>query len=412
MENTYFEILGHKIPTMVYLGLFPFYLVTRRARRSWRVLFRNRTFVSALGYLGILVVNALFVLKDLFWRPDKYTNSLWLSTFGRIIFVLLIFWVFEKERDVIKLVAAYGLGLALSALSSYPAMFLLHHYIFNSNVTVGNEGYQRAMGFFLNPNLFGLSVTYLILVLLYLYFSGTVRNVIVLIISFILFPPLLLSYSRVAWLSLCFGAIVLFLTYSSRKRKAQLVFGMLLIVGSLAFILLHDPATLHRIDDATSGGSAYGRLISISAAYEHWIYAPWFGIGAYKTQTLPSAGGLSIHSFYLQALFETGIVGFVITMYMLAEIYMGFRRIKGSRFLSKQARSFCELASVLIVTYYFAIILGNQIQDDFFWYLIAAQLVFSKSIMRKRSLELLERSRAVLRHADTNSHPQALQRKA
>jgi len=169
-ENFYAPTLFNiKIPTIFYLTIFLFYFLFGNKEYTYQLLTKNIVAKFMLAYLFILIINNAFIVGKLFWRMDEYSNVLWLSTLKRVLFVVLIFWVFDKPKEVIKLFMFYLGGIFLSALAAYLQMLVLHHGIFSSSDISSNEGYLRATGFYDNPNEFGFSIVVLLSISIYQY---------------------------------------------------------------------------------------------------------------------------------------------------------------------------------------------------------------------------------------------------
>ena len=62
----------------------------------------------------------------------------------------------------------------------------------------------------------------------------------------------------------------------------------------------------------------------------------------------------------------------------MATILSSFNKFRRSKFLSTDAKIFSEFSLIIIIVYYFQIFFGNNIQDEFFWFLISIQFVFFK----------------------------------
>ena len=197
----------------------------------------------------------------------------------------------------------------LSSFAAYPEMFILKHHLF-SDVSEGNEGYQRAMGFFGNPNDFALA-TVIATIFIYHKYLLTRRKM-YLIITLLLIPPVFLSFSRNG-LACLFLAV--FLTFNfGKKIKWKTIFYIAFTFVGLLSVIYYVPSIRERVLLLFSGddSSAIGRLIVMYNAYDKWLTMPFFGIGAYSSPLLMEGLGnsgllLTIHNFYAHALFETGM---------------------------------------------------------------------------------------------------------
>ena len=382
-ESSLIDIYGYKIPALFFISLFP--IVFLKAHKKDLLINVKYNIVIKYVCLYILIVffNYLFVVGDLFWRPYPEIGPLYIGLIRRLIFVMVVYYTFSDEKEAIKLFLFYCGGLLISGLSAYIEMLVLRHNIFNADLTEGNEGYLRAMGFFYNPNEFGLTIVIVITVLLFLYFSQMVKRKFIIVLVFLLVPPLLFSYSRNAWVCLVISVILLAKKFADKKHRTIIYMLTVSVMLVLFAILFSVSEFRERLLSLFSGSdaSALGRFAVIASSYETWLSKPFMGIGVYISTTLFEGLGndgllITIHSFYLHSLFEMGIIGFVITMGLLYSLYFSYKKNVSLLALSVEARQFSQLCLIILAVFYFYIVSGNHINYDFFWYLIAIQTVF------------------------------------
>ena len=301
-ESDYVSVFnGLKIPTLFYMLCFLWLLVFDHSKYTFSYLKKNTISYFMISYLLILALNNYFVNEDLFWYIKGSSSVLWLSTLKRVLFVFLVFWVFETEKEVIKYMFFYLMGLFSSVIASYVEMLVFHHAIFDSTVTAGNEGYLRATGFFENPNVFGFSVVILLAGCIY-YFQKTRNNNYMFMVPILIYP-LLSSYSRSSWLSTVFALLVIVFVLSRRISKVKLLSTTVVFLVFLYLVVVDNQSLRNRFLDLSLGdASVASRLISMNISYELWLKNPILGIGANKTATLYE-GAVGIHNFYLHSLF-------------------------------------------------------------------------------------------------------------
>ncbi|MBO9684193.1 MAG: O-antigen ligase family protein [Flavisolibacter sp.] len=380
-ETDLVSIAGIKIPALTTILFFIAAFILSR-RKQFVFLFSNRLFNAALLYFVIILFNYAFVLHNLFFKASEELTPLWISIFRRMITVLFIFFAFRDVQQGIRLFHFYCAGLVLSSLSAYPEMFLLKHTLFNASITEGNEGYQRAIGFFTNPNDFALT-TVVALVFVFNYYLFT-RSKFLLILSILLIPPVFLSFSRNGLACLF---ITLFLTFNvGKKVKWKTVLYILFSFLSLCFIIYSVPSIRERVLLLFSGddSSAIGRMIVIYTAFQKWLTMPLLGIGVYFSPLLMEGFGnsglvITIHNFYAHALLETGVIGFSIVLWFLICFYKSIRKVFRSQPPATELFIYSKAALITLLVTCFYIFSGNHILFEFFWYMVGVQLVILRA---------------------------------
>jgi O-antigen ligase len=388
-ETDLLSLGGIKIPALM-STLFFLAAFTLSRQKDFSFLLNNGLFTKAALYFIVIFLNYAFVLHDLFFKVYEELTPLWISLLRRIITALFIFFTFRKEEQAIKLFYFYCGGLVLSSLSAYPEMFLLKHTLFNASITEGNEGYQRAIGFFSNPNDFALTTVVAAIFIYHRYLQC--KNKIYLILTLLLIPPVFLSFSRNGMACLF---LAIFLTFNIGKRiRWKTIFYIAISFVSLCFLIYSVPSLRERVllSFSDDDSSSVGRLLVVYAAFEKWLTMPFWGIGTYSAPLLMEDFGnigllITIHNFYAHALFETGIIGFAVVLWFLITFYKsikkGWTTQVGSSVLSMYERS--SLITLVVTCFY--IFSGNHIIFEFFWYMVGVQLVIMRSLYNKRKVQ-------------------------
>lgn len=383
-ESNLISVAGLKIPAFFNFFLLFTALVLSK-RPDYLFLFRVKTVRLAILYIGIIVFNYAFVLNDLFFKVFDDITPLWISLIRRVILAASIFFAFRDDQQAIKVFHFYCAGLLLSAFSAYPEMLIFHHNLITPEA-VSNEGYQRALGFFSNPNDFALTIVISGVFVFHQYMYT--KNKAFLLIYLLLIPPLLFTYSRNGFACL---VLSIFLTVYLGKKinyKRIIYFGFSAV--GLAVVMLSIPSIRDRILLLFSGedSSMAARSVVLLAAAQKWTTMPVFGIGIYSTPLLMVDSGnegllLTIHNFYAHALLEGGVVGFLVAIMFL---YSLFRLSKSNYVFYKGTESetyyFSRAALISLIVTYCYIFFGNHINFEFLWYLIGVQLVLLRTIKR------------------------------
>jgi O-antigen ligase len=384
-ETNLLTIGSVKVPALFSFLFFGTAFVLSR-RKDFSFLFRNRIFNLGLLYFIVIFLNYAFVNKDLFFKVYDELTPLWISLFRRIVTALFIFFTFRDERQAIRIFHFYIGGLVLSSLAAYPEMLILKHHLFDPGVSEGNEGYQRAIGFFSNPNDFALTTVISIIYIYHRYLRT--GNKAMLLLCLLLVPPIFWSYSRNALACLVLAMALNF--YLGRGLSWKLILYLGLSFVGLCVVVLSVPSIRERLFLLFSGEdtSAVGRVLVMIAAYQKWLTMPVWGIGILSAPLLLEDAGnegllITIHNFYAHALFESGIVGFVVVILFLRAIFLGNRRIYRLPDVDPQVRLFTRATLIALIVTFFYIFSGNHIIFEFFWYLIGVQLVLARALAKK-----------------------------
>jgi O-antigen ligase len=359
-------------------------------KKEFSFLFTNKVFIYGGLYLLVAFINYAFVLNDLFFKVYDELTPLWISLFRRVITVLYIYLTFKDEKQAMKLFYFYCGGLVLSSFASYPEMFILKHHLFDAAVAEGNEGYQRAIGFFSSPNDFALTTIIAFIFTLNVY--TRTKRPLSLFISLLLIPPVFLSYSRNGMACLVLAIILTY--YIGKGLKFRTIFYLAGIFIGLCLVAYLVPSIRERILLSFSGEdtSAVGRYIVILAAYDKWLTMPFWGIGIFSAPLLMEGLGnagllITIHNFYAHTLFEAGIIGFAIVLLFLHSIYKLAAKIWKTTTVSPAVSGFGKSALIALIVTYVYIFSGNHIIFEFFWYLMGVLLVIRRSIVKKTNIQ-------------------------
>jgi O-antigen ligase len=188
--------------------------------------------------------------------------------------------------------------------------------------------FNRATGTFLHPDPFGIFLAVVMLAALPLMLAkGMPGRSLLWLAAPIATFALVGSYTRTAWVGLVFGMLVI----GVLRYRSMLVLAPVLLVLVLAAV----PSISHRFADLSRGRTPYGAGNSFAARVHLWTQnlpkferKPVLGEGL-KAIVETDQTGFRVHSDYIRALVETGGLGFVAFLWLLAAT--GFGCIRGFR---------------------------------------------------------------------------------
>lgn len=199
---------------------------------------------------------------------------------------------------------------------------------------------QRFSGFFPNPN--GLGMVAAICMLLLIGISQDARHACRVLFALML-AGVILSGSRTAALILVSGFLYLFLSrVVNRKFLVAVVVGWALLIPGAIIVMqmgLFQLSTLPAwVNDqeffiATIRGPFL--LEASQAAMANLVVGGGFGVGA-EVSFGANAGQMAVHSVFLNAVIETGLVGLILLLVMwISFIFVGSRQKYGSSQIDK-----------------------------------------------------------------------------
>lgn len=262
-------------------------------------------------------------------------------------FTLILIWIFCCIESIIGLLQEFG------------------------SVKSDNE-FFRVVGTFINPNFLGVNIMLGLITVLYLFFIQFFQNKTLKLFLVLSAIPMLyvfyLTESRASWLALCVAVLVFFATSEksisfirNHKMKALGILSVIVFLGisSLYF--------LYKIDTDSVDGRSLIRKITLSKIEEK----PIFGYGVFNFSGVYNnakadyflnnkrqweeikVGNYVSYTYndYLQVIFETGLVGFVLLTLILFFILKGVTLNQKTRFGLMLIITFAFLAVFTSVIY-------------------------------------------------------------
>ena len=326
--------------------LFVLAFTTRVVRRREGTL--SRTLATAIGFVAAF---AVVYLLGFFNLPNDFARIQFLKGMViwvlQMLFMLTLAWhiVLRGRRMFVLVVGALLAGIVVNAAYGIVSLVLIKTTGINIDeyiVTPLTFGQGRDSG----AHLLGAGIYRI---------NGLMRDVnhlgvtaasgIVLTIAWlrgrwmwwtagILFLGLVLTLSRSGALALMAGLAVLAVANRDRLVSRDVFAGIgVVAVAGIAFVAifpeLFNTLVASRLD--TSGTSTRTHLFLYTLVPVMLEQHPFLGIGyntfAVEFETLSGRDGFGPHSFYIQTISETGIVGFGLLIAFLAWIFMTLHRV-------------------------------------------------------------------------------------
>lgn len=267
---------------------------------------------------ALVLLFFLWNLVSMIWSQNLDGTIQRIKTYGQIFILMLIFWeFFQKPEQLSTALQAYVFGAYVLVINS------IYNYI-QGSVSVAYEERYSATG--VNANDLTLILLLGLPVAMQLFFSTLHgRQNILLRIVYLAYIPLaifaiLLTGSRTSLI-----AVIPFVFYLAGTRqiqpKTKLLVVSILLVSLLALIPFIPSTLVSRL--GTLGSSIESR--DLGGRFELWMEAlqvfsvhPITGLGS---GTLVSAIGSAAHNTFVSVLAETGVVGFILFLLILAIVF-------------------------------------------------------------------------------------------
>jgi O-antigen ligase len=212
---------------------------------------------------------------------------------------------------------------------SIGSIFLASFYLFNIGVTISED--NRISLFGDNENFVGVKMSISIILILFIVFQNNLKlnklRFILLIPIPIMFKLLIETGSRVSIISLLL--MVLLSIYYIKINKLYIKLTLLIFVFILTFIafqfILQNQLLLLRLFSSLENKDIGGRDVIFLEIWNQVRYYPILGIG--QTGYYEFFGTGSPHNVLLEVFSYTGIIGLILYLYFLYDIYIISRRV-------------------------------------------------------------------------------------
>lgn len=297
--------LASVLGAMFVFSSFAWLVAQRREGRQppWSVLTKAMVALVSAGLLSVA------------FSPRPLVSLAEVARMGGIMVMVLVLdrLMTDRTRVMRVLVACYASALLPLALGLYQVL--------GGGGAVSAGGFHRVRGTFVHPNSFGLYVALLVVMglALYRHLAPRARPVMA-VLLLVCMIELVATYSRGSWLA-CMAGVVTVGILQSRRLIAMALVGA--IVVALAV-----PSVMGRVGDLTESRSARGTAgNTLVWRLDYWNQAlklvkknPVSGIGLRMTQYSEDAARAP-HNDLLRALVETGLVGLLAYLALLAALF-------------------------------------------------------------------------------------------
>ncbi len=144
---------------------------------------------------------------------------------------------------------------------------------------------------------------------------------------------LIISYRRTFILAFFVSAAVMFITMGRSRFKRQVWIFLVLVIGTLIFVLITDPVGIIArlvggVFQPQEEGSSYIRLMEYPNILMNIYHHPFFGVPVgvewyqyYKMPLWANFSGLGCHNTYLYWQLRTGVIGMFAFLWFLARVW-------------------------------------------------------------------------------------------
>ncbi|MBK8616100.1 MAG: O-antigen ligase family protein [Anaerolineales bacterium] len=268
----------------------------------------------------------LWNFVSMFWSTDTVSTMQRIKTYSQIFLLMLIFWeMFQKPNELMGGLQAYVLGTYVLILST------IFNYI-NGNVAVAYEGRYSATG--VNAVDLALILMLGLPVAMQLFFlaGSGVKGIVLKLLNLAYIPlavySIILTGSRTSLIAVMPFVIYLIGTRQIKFDRKIFIFGVL-VFSMLALL----PFIPQSVTDRLSTLGASIESSDIGGRVELWLQAilvfsrhPFVGLGS---GTMDSSIGSAAHNTFISVAAETGFVGFMLFLAILAVVFFQATKIQG-----------------------------------------------------------------------------------
>jgi len=338
---------------ILYLLAFPFlYLVTNRV---WQPGFMN-LYIA----LGVLVCTLGVSLAA---APDIFAVRTFLSTFGIGVLLLVLFLQEGSNSNpeetgefvvwIIVLVAA--LSLIERVVQRNPFVEHTPLYMSAEFVRINHGAYRPYVSFF-HPSETGAVMAVGNPFVLRAWPRR--RSLLSLLCVGIVAAAILVNATRGVWVGLFVAALVAVSGVRNARKWLSMLLALAIAAGTSGYLMLRNAPFFQRLSDPTD---LYERLHTWVVAAQLLLAHPLFGIGsfnlvkAYVEFTGDSKGGFTADNMFVSTLAETGLLGFVSFVTILAlslALLRRYRKDLAAYGLSVES-SFVRCTELALICYIF-----------------------------------------------------------
>jgi putative inorganic carbon (hco3(-)) transporter len=331
--------------------------------------------IVALSAIGVLLIErSLAGLGFVTAWPESHLLIAFLGAIG--ISIVTALWMRQAANatmDLAKMVAIYFLiintvenGTRLRRISwcmvvggMIPALFTVRNYL---QGTVGNDGRSAWIGIFGNPNELAYSLIILIPIAIALSMAhGLLVRAATWGVVALYMAAIFLTYSRGGFIGL---VLVLALTGFRLYSRMAPLFLVVVLAGVLFYVGNYWKRD-EGFSDLGSDASFQQRIATIHAGYDMFLDHPVLGVGAgcfiiawplYAPKATYTKVALVNHNTFMQVLSETGVVGFLPFVLLMASAVLQAQ--SAIRMLREKGSPYTALGIALETAFYGFLVCG------------------------------------------------------
>jgi len=236
----------------------------------------------------------------------------------------------------------------------------------------GLDGEFGLVGPFLFPHSASISLAFAMIVITLLINSNNSRiaNFLYLLILFLGFYELMLTYVRTGIVMYLAVLVYLFSRNLNMKKVLLIILTMSVLVGGSMYLMSTSEIAKMRFEDRNKyvkqDDIGSGRLLYWHAAVDNWLndedIVILIGLGfTYATEKMEKSVGLKIfaHNEFFQMLQQEGLIGFILFICSLIVLYKYMKRYKTSKYYQNSMATFIGMISMMMFQggFYFNIII-------------------------------------------------------
>ncbi|MCB9802539.1 O-antigen ligase family protein [Candidatus Nomurabacteria bacterium] len=358
--------------------------------KNKKIIWQSNLVRVVFGFLAFLL-SSLFLsidpLKSFFGDWQRFDGLLYFLFF--FIFFLVLILVFEQKKDWLHFLRVNQLVVLATLLWAYGQYFALGFF--------ADDQAGRVFALIGNANFLAHYLLLALFLSLFLVYFDQKFKIYHLLLSLLIFPVILMTQSRAAFLSLVLVflilAIVAIIKFWQKSKKTSL--GLIVLLFLLALFsnqILSHRFTKYSWQDTT----IETRLVAWQAGLIGWQDKPLFGWGRnnfnlvfnkYFDLKIYKGAGTRMwfdkaHNQYLDYLVEQGILGLVFYLIFLLIPFSYFQKIKKKHGLAASIFLFSGLVANIIFLFFNFDTLNSYLL--YFVYLaLIYYLSFEKSVEQK-----------------------------
>lgn len=305
---TYATIMGSTVP--VYLTLLVFVAVAERTVAG-RTIYFGRPVLALVSYCGLIGASAM-------WSMMPSLLTMYYNLTNWVMYLVAFFAVLSFMKNI-KLLRWFANASALGALITLPLLAPYEGGLLETSRYAVPGHNANFTAYVLAGSFFVIA-----LAIRYLGYSFYAKLALFGVLAVIFFSLTLMG-TRGAQLSVCLAGLTIVWGKWVTKSMASLAsFSAILLSGTLSLGLLTPLLVAVDSFSSRSTGDLSGRLVIWSDAISFIREYPIFGIGP---GSFLEVGALEIgaHNIFLVIMLDTGLVGMMIFLWFLFEVWRSFR---------------------------------------------------------------------------------------